>query len=213
MNPPLFFIQMELCERNLRHKLGELPDDYDFIVLSDFCQILTGLDHIHQHQITHRDLKPENILISAGVLKISDFGLTAHPEDYTSSSVILTPGAGTKLYLAPEQITSTYTKLVDVYALGIIFLELLYPETQPAFHGGKFDALAHMINDLNYKKEIPDLVKTKWSKPTQLILQMVSHEPENRPNTSTLLLDPLIEGKGFLVFQTDDFFWLFQVFI
>jgi len=191
---------MELCEKNLRHKLAEPPEKYeDLLRVSNFCQILKGLDHIHQHQITHRDLKPENILISAGVLKISDFGLTAHPDDYTSSSVLLTPGAGTKLYLAPEQLTSTYNKLVDVYALGIIFLELLHPETQPAFHGGNFDALNHMVYDLTYKKEIPDLVKTKWSKETEVILQMVSHEPESRPDTTDLLKNLLITGEILLM--------------
>lgn len=38
--------------------------------------ILKGLDHIHSLRIMHRDIKPDNLLIdSAGVIKISDFGL------------------------------------------------------------------------------------------------------------------------------------------
>lgn len=43
-----------------------------------FCQILMGLDHIHQRKIIHRDLKCENIFITGlkkDVVKIGDFGI------------------------------------------------------------------------------------------------------------------------------------------
>jgi len=197
---------MELCDKSLRDKLAVPEGKYDS-PLSYFCQILKGLDHLHQHGIIHRDLKPENILISKdGVLKLSDFGLTSHPEDYTSSSVLLTSGAGTDLYVAPEQKTSSYTELVDVYALGIIFLEILNPETQPGRFGGSFDTLTHMINNLKYDREIPEVIKRKWPGPSQLILKMTGCKPKNRPDTKSLLLHPLVEGKVFILIQNHHYF-------
>jgi serine/threonine protein kinase len=44
-----------------------------------FTQLLSGVLFCHQLGIVHRDLKPENLLLSdADVLKIADFGLSAH---------------------------------------------------------------------------------------------------------------------------------------
>lgn len=44
-----------------------------------FTQLLSGVLYCHQLGIVHRDLKPENLLLSeADVLKIADFGLSAH---------------------------------------------------------------------------------------------------------------------------------------
>jgi serine/threonine-protein kinase ULK/ATG1 len=36
--------------------------------------ILRGFEYMNKRDIMHRDLKPANILVSAGKLKISDFG-------------------------------------------------------------------------------------------------------------------------------------------
>jgi 5'-AMP-activated protein kinase catalytic alpha subunit len=43
-------------------------------------QILSGLETLHQNEITHRDLKPENLLLKSSpegwIVKIVDFGLS-----------------------------------------------------------------------------------------------------------------------------------------
>lgn len=44
-----------------------------------FCQILMGLDHIHEKKVIHRDLKCENIFLTGlkgDVIKIGDFGIS-----------------------------------------------------------------------------------------------------------------------------------------
>ncbi|KAH9747992.1 CBL-interacting serine/threonine-protein kinase 23 [Citrus sinensis] len=46
-----------------------------------FQQLINAVDYCHSRGVCHRDLKPENLLLDAnGVLKVSDFGLSALPQ-------------------------------------------------------------------------------------------------------------------------------------
>ncbi|KHN08228.1 CBL-interacting serine/threonine-protein kinase 8 [Glycine soja] len=65
-----------------------------------FQQLIDGVDYCHSKGVYHRDLKPENLLLdSLGNIKISDFGLSAFPEQGVS---ILRTTCGTPNYVAPE---------------------------------------------------------------------------------------------------------------
>ncbi len=95
--------------------------------LSLIRKIADGMAHCHDLSIIHRDLKPENILIKEdGQPVILDFGLTltkgAHRVTYANFS----SAAGTPDYMAPEQIEgSRGDQRTDIYALGIMFFEML----------------------------------------------------------------------------------------
>lgn len=84
-------------------------------------QIAEGIQHLHSINIIHRDLKPENILLVKDRVKITDFGMAKIIEN----DMTLKTQAGTPLYLAPEILNGAgYTEKVDVWSLGIIFLEI-----------------------------------------------------------------------------------------
>ncbi|HEX6543226.1 MAG TPA: serine/threonine-protein kinase [Ktedonobacterales bacterium] len=93
-------------------------------------QIAYGLSVAHAAGIIHLDLKPENVLLDAdGQAYISDFGIGRDltPESIERRSLTtLASLIGTPAYMAPEQLRGHPTdQRADVYALGVIFYEML----------------------------------------------------------------------------------------
>ena len=88
-------------------------------------QLTSAVQHAHDNSIIHRDIKPQNVLVKDdGTVKITDFGIAlAHDAvQLTQSDAVL----GSAHYLAPETTRGeTPTNQVDIYALGIVFYELL----------------------------------------------------------------------------------------
>ncbi|KAK6939930.1 Protein kinase domain [Dillenia turbinata] len=91
--------------------------------------VAEALDYLHNgssQPVIHRDVKSSNILLSDDFEpQLSDFGL-AKWASITGSHITCTNVAGTFGYLAPEYFM--YGKInekIDVYAFGVVLLELL----------------------------------------------------------------------------------------
>ncbi|MBP9085977.1 MAG: serine/threonine protein kinase [Kofleriaceae bacterium] len=88
-------------------------------------QVCNAVRFIHARSIIHGDIKSENILLLRGaqqqrIVKLLDFGL-ARP-NLNRAMVV----DGTPEYLSPERIAGgAATQASDIYALGIVFFELL----------------------------------------------------------------------------------------
>ncbi len=107
------------------------------IPLPQACHIISracdGLDYAHNKKdnagkplnIIHRDISPPNLLISyEGEVKLIDFGLAKA----VGSSIQTQAGIikGKLAYMSPEQVRGTpLDARSDVFALGIVFFELL----------------------------------------------------------------------------------------
>ena len=121
-----YFIVMEYVPgttlKELIHKRGALHIEEAIDIM---IQLAQGINEAHRHGIIHRDIKPQNILITdSGVLKIADFGIAMIQSlaQVTESTTIM----GSLHYLAPEIVRGEKaTCQSDIYALGIIFYELL----------------------------------------------------------------------------------------
>lgn len=98
-------------------------------------QIAEGMAAAHREGLVHRDLKPGNIMISRdGQAKVLDFGLAkfSTPKEGISMEETLCRTTqphvlrGTLPYMAPEQIRADrVSPATDVYALGVVFFEML----------------------------------------------------------------------------------------
>jgi serine/threonine-protein kinase len=79
-----------------------------------------ALQHAHDLNMVHRDIKPDNLLLtSKGVVKLADLGLAKASDDDLSLTKTGT-GAGTPLYMAPEQArdAKNVDHRTDIYAVG-----------------------------------------------------------------------------------------------
>ncbi|PKU68685.1 CBL-interacting protein kinase 23 [Dendrobium catenatum] len=92
-----------------------------------FQQLINAVDYCHSRGVYHRDLKPENLLLdSNGVLKVSDFGLSALPQQVRDDGLLHTT-CGTPNYVAPEVINNKgYDGAkADLWSCGVILFVLM----------------------------------------------------------------------------------------
>ncbi|KAH7521114.1 hypothetical protein JRO89_XSUnG0110700 [Xanthoceras sorbifolium] len=99
-----------------------------------FQQLVSALHFCHQNGVAHRDVKPQNLLLDQnGNLKVSDFGLSALPEQLKNG--LLHTACGTPAYTAPEVVcrkgydgakADAWSCGVILFARSIIF-QLLDP--------------------------------------------------------------------------------------
>ena len=91
-------------------------------------QILKGLETMHSLNIIHRDINPSHILISSkGGIKITGLGRSINDIE---SKFIVDKVVGLLNYIAPECFLElNYNNKIDIWAVGILMLELYYKKT------------------------------------------------------------------------------------
>lgn len=110
--------------------LAEAMEQHETQLLNDIKssflpggELFSALQYIHSKQIVHRDLKPSNIMITHNghTIKVIDFSLS----DSDAFGILKQP-AGTREYLAPEQLLQGTQADVraDIYSLGVILRQL-----------------------------------------------------------------------------------------
>ncbi len=124
-----FYIAMELLDGeglDVRVRTrGALPWREVLTVMRGVC---AALEEAHAHGIVHRNLTPRNIRRGANdEIKVIDFGLAKLGLDTADEELTFAGQAvGSAQYMAPEQmVTRTCDGRADLYALGVICLELV----------------------------------------------------------------------------------------
>lgn len=162
-------------------------------VLNFVKQICGAMQVAHQAGLLHRDLKPGNIMFQGRNTPrerfvILDMGIgkfTARGENAGSSLEQTCAGAGTPLYMAPEQWHGeSGDARTDIYALGSILYEV-YAGTAPLAHHGQ-----NLMNLMNAVVHEPPqcLMSRSHARPlsaemNQLILNCLKKDPTQRPQS------------------------------
>ena len=125
-------------------------------------QILLAMRLAHARGIVHRDLKPQNILLTPdGTAKVTDFGIAVA---FAETSLTQTNSMlGSVHYLSPEQARgSKATFQSDIYAMGIIFYEMLTGHIPYDGDSAVTIALQH------FQKPLPSVIAENPSVPQAL---------------------------------------------
>lgn len=162
------YIQTEFCEEgsldSFLDQVGRKARLDDFRIWKILLELSRGLKHIHDSGFIHLDLKPANVLITfEGVLKIADFGMATR---WPAQPGI--DGEGDREYIGPEILRGQFDKPGDVFALGLIMLEIAGNVMLPE-NGASWQRLR--TGDMS---DVPSLT---WSSETSNVLRDSSGKP------------------------------------
>lgn len=172
------YITMELIHgTDLKRLLGGAPLSVAE-ALAMIRQVAEACAAAHAAGVVHRDIKPENVMVQPdGRVAVLDFGLA-----FSAEQGRVTPrgiAVGTPVYMSPEQLKGEPTDArTDVYALGVVFFELL--TGRPPFPTGTVAEIAfqhmHLRPDLSLLSE-----RGAPASIIDLIGRCLEKSPENRP--------------------------------
>jgi|UniRef100_A0A2N9J040 carbon catabolite-derepressing protein kinase len=146
-----------------------------------FHQLVSALSFCHRNGVAHRDMKPQNLLLDKdGNLKISDFGLSALPEQLKNG--LLHTACGTPAYTAPEVVCRRgYDgSKADAWSCGVILFVFLAGYLP--FDDNNLVTMYKKIHRRQYN--FPDW----FSKPARhVIFQLLDPNPNTRMSIETLM--------------------------
>jgi serine/threonine protein kinase len=90
---------------------------------------------------------------------------------------------GTGIYRAKEIDTGNYTNSIDIFSLGVLFIEFLIEYT--TIHE-KICKMRDIREAIISNKKLPHLLTNKYD---GLIINMTSDNPVTRPGTKSLLIE------------------------
>ena len=191
----------------------------------DVCDAVA---HAHRLLVVHRDLKPSNVFVGDDdvgrpQVKLLDFGIAKALDDDDADDLLTRTGTAlTPAYAAPEQVSGDpVTAATDVYALGVLFYELLVGRRPYTFRTNAPAEVARVVRESEPTRP-SEAVATEtaapgaapaapegaasWAAPPRhlrgdldaILLKALRKEPERRYATAGELADDLrrhLEGR------------------
>jgi serine/threonine-protein kinase len=158
-------------------------------------QLARGIARAHDLDVVHRDIKPDNIFLcvrddGTELVKILDFGIakSRHDSRLTGQGELF----GTPQYMAPERIKNAEVgPAADLYALGVVFFELLTGELP-------FDAPDIATFFVKHLRDAPPSAAAKNPEVSPeldaLVNALLAKEPGQRPVDGHRIQTTLLEN-------------------
>jgi serine/threonine-protein kinase len=188
------YIAMEvLTGESLASVIQRGPLDVDRAI-NIMIQAARGIARAHDLDVIHRDIKPENIFLcrredGTELVKLLDFGIARSRQDtrLTDQGELF----GTPQYMAPERIRGKDSGgSSDIYALGVVFFEMLTGELPFNAPDVATFFVKHMeeppppLRSLNVR--VPKALE-------DLVLLMLAKDPADRPVDAHRVHQDLLE--------------------
>lgn len=163
------FLVMEYCPGGSIRDLLKAQNKIRLDKATSWVKKLCGtLQKVHGHNIVHHDLKPENILFDIeGTPKLGDFGV-ANTRGGTP------PYMSPELFVPEERVSRTDGR-IDIYSLGLTFLEMVSGQN-PFSHLSREDLLSAKMRPDFLNAEVPQWIK-------EILLKALHPKPELRFQT------------------------------
>ncbi|KAI2645510.1 Serine/threonine-protein kinase Nek1 [Labeo rohita] len=185
----LFYIVMEYCAGGDLFKKMQTQKDNGFFeeqqILDWFVQICLALQYIHENNVLHRDIRPQNVFLTEdGYINLGDFGCSKILERGDAPT---TDSAYASLYLSPEVYQKKYNSKSDIWSLGWLLHDLCM-----------LDVWSNSIkrcceHAYSMKGTLPRISKRYSKNLQELIRQMLSCDPKDRPSADEILAKPFLE--------------------
>ncbi|BBM83383.1 serine/threonine-protein kinase [Candidatus Uabimicrobium amorphum] len=180
-----------LCEYIINQRARNDIQHVHRVVCSHMISIVDALIYMHKHNIFHQDIKPNNIIVSLenNSSKLVDFGLAAGGNIEKKKSTKIT---GTYAYMPPEKLKGKGSpKLHDIYALGIVFFEML---TGRLAHPG--EEISEIVDNV-FHRRVAFTEEDNVSKELQKIcLKCLNKNPKRRYQDLSEFYDDLVQYSG-----------------
>ncbi|KAH3764629.1 serine/threonine-protein kinase Nek2 [Pelomyxa schiedti] len=198
-------------------RLGHWTPVRDELIFRWAYEFCSGMEYIHRTGWLHRDLKPANVLLTSVEncaltdhendqphysVRIADLGLSVDLESYSHAS----SNAGSMAYWAPEQYQGSLpSRRTDVYSGGCVLYEIMMGPSNPACallvhdEKGTRDTKIHEFRCAYHPcastttatstttTATDSSVLTPTLKMCDVVLQMMDHEPKQRPTFASLM--------------------------
>jgi len=198
-----FGIVMEFAEKGDLQQYVKARSGVPFpehVIADTLVQTLCGLNYLHVKRIIHRDVKASNVLLKPDSrcpcghrVLLADFGVSKVLE---RTNAFARTQIGTPYYIAPEIMRCLpYTAVADVWSLGVMIYFMITGEMP--FQGANVHVIGEKIKRGEYKR-LEGSRGLEYSQGLKdLVHQMLTQKPEDRPTCEKLLRSAYVRGCVF----------------
>jgi len=196
------YIAMELLEGESLSALIERENRLTpNVALELWTPVVKAMVVAHRKGVIHRDLKPDNIFVAQRlsddgsveqVVKVLDFGIAKLLQGgRRASQTVVGARIGTAMYMSPEQLEGREASpRSDVYALGLVLIEMLTGRLPWGKTGTETDQAVTMLRLINSPKRLREMCAGQvFSLELQKLLDdALAFEPAQRPADASDLI-------------------------
>ncbi|CAD8062641.1 unnamed protein product [Paramecium primaurelia] len=180
---------------NMLSKLDEFSQMQQFVMIEIFCQIMAGLQYLHENQITHGDIRLEHIMFtnkSLEKIKLVDFGISNSLKSQCTNWKPTTTMHELS-FRSPESLKGQTSMKSDIWSCGCLLYFFL--TSHMPFQANNLQSLKNLI-----LRGVPNFEGQEWNSINPalklLISKMLHPNPQQRPSAQQVLNNNVFVGRA-----------------